>query len=163
SFGHATVSAAFPLRTVVQSQVGSSEARRRAAAILRGVVIAAPILAVLVPLLLSADAVFAHDLNRFISWLVPANWDERCWRTVLVFVAVLTLGILGLWQRLMQRGSMARERAFGAAATVLVGMALIMLASAYQRMCIYEAAYGGSDRRLYVDAFIVCLGLTLAW
>jgi len=250
SVGHALIDAVSPLLAVARAQVGESQSRKRTAAVIRGLLLAVPLLVILVPLLLSADAVFAREANQLFAWLFPKDWEERFWRGVLILccgwlaagalvyaltrpadmpasspkepvrpfgfiegmtplalvavlfaafvtvqfaylfggdarvqaipgltysayarqgfgelvvVALLTLGIVTLWQRLMRREAAGKEIAFRSIATLLVAMTLVMLASAYQRMAVYEAAYGASDMRLYVDVFIVCLGLTFAW
>jgi len=81
----------------------------------------------------------------------------------LVTVAVLTLGVATLWQRLLRRENAAQERGFQAVTTLLTLLTLVLLASAYQRMSVYEAAYGETAMRLYVDTFIAGLGIVLLW
>lgn len=253
SAGNACIGAARPLQAISQgAAVNDSERRQRTLAVVRGLLIAVPLLAVLVPLLLAADAVFAHAADRLTAWLFPSDWADRlghllligtvAWLTAgglvyaltrverqgdpatatvppkrplgfvegmtplvlvcalfaafvaiqfaylfggsarvlalpgltyaayarrgfgeLSVVAALTLGIATLWQRLLHRETAAQETAFRCVSTLLAGLTLVMLVSANQRMAAYEAAYGATVMRLYVDAFLVCLGLVLTW
>jgi hypothetical protein len=45
----------------------------------------------------------------------------------------------------------------------MVGLVLILLASAFQRLLLYEAAYGYTQLRLYSHVFMVWLGATFIW
>lgn len=244
--------AAPAMKAISASHTGQSESRRQQLSVLRGVLLAVPILAVLAPLLISADAVFAQQAERLFGWLLPSDWTERVGRVVLIIgsawfiaggfvyaltrlekmernentqkapnrplgftegmtplllvcvlfggfllvqveylfggsarvqaipgltyaeyarrgfgelvtVAGLTLTLALLWQRLMQRESRAQIKLFKGTLTLLVSLTLVLLASAYLRMAAYETAYGATETRLYVDAFIVFLGAVLVW
>ncbi|MGC8856344.1 MAG: DUF4173 domain-containing protein [Anaerolineae bacterium] len=52
-------------------------------------------------------------------------------------------------------------RVFSALASSMVALVLVILASAYQRLSLYEAAYGFSRLRTYTHVFLVWLGLLL--
>jgi hypothetical protein len=249
SFGNTIVGAAPAVQSILKNHPGRSEGRNKLVPLLRGLLLALPILAVLVPLLISADAVFAQQAERFFGWLFPENWDVRVGRLMiilgatwfiaggfvyaltrqeregipqteagrpigftegmtplvlvcalfagflmvqaeylfggnarvqaipgltyaeyarrgfgeLVTVAALTLSLALGWQRLMQREGITQIRLFKGSLTLLVSLTLVLLASAYQRMAAYEMAYGATETRLYVDAFIVFLGAVLIW
>jgi hypothetical protein len=249
SFGNTVTGAGPVIKKVVEEHAGRSEGRQKLLPILRGLLLALPILAVLVPLLISADAVFAQQAEKLLGWMFPENWGERAGRLIiiigagwliaggftyaltrqereeitqyplrqplgftegmtplilvcalftaflltqaeylfggsarvqaipgltyaeyarrgfgeLVTVAVLTLSLALAWQRLMHREGNAQIRLFKGSVTLLVSLTLVLLASAYQRMSAYEAAYGATETRLYVDAFIVFLGALLVW
>jgi hypothetical protein len=249
SLGHTVTGAAPVFKKVIEEHAGQSEARLKVLPILRGLLLSVPILAVLLPLLISADAVFAQQAERLLGWLFPENWGERAGRLAitagagwliaggftyaltrqerkeitqhtlrqplgftegmtplilvcvlftaflltqseylfggsarvqsipgltyaeyarrgfgeLVTVAVVTLTMALVWQRLMHREGTVQIRLFKGSVTLLVGLTLVLLASAYQRMSAYEAAYGATETRLYVDAFIVLLGAVLIW
>ncbi len=81
----------------------------------------------------------------------------------LVTVAVLSLTlILGLnW--LTRRESKRQLKLFNALSTLMVVMVLVMLASAWRRMNLYEAAYGYTQLRLAVYLFMGWLGALLVW
>jgi hypothetical protein len=55
-----------------------------------------------------------------------------------------------------------RSRAYLALATVLVGLTLMVLASAALRLQLYQDAYGWTELRLYVAVSIVAMAATLA-
>lgn len=81
----------------------------------------------------------------------------------LLTVAILTmLLILGLnW--LTRRESKAQIRLFNGLGSVLIGLVLVMLVSAWRRMVLYEAAFGYTELRLLVYVCMAWLGLTLVW
>jgi hypothetical protein len=249
SLGKTVTGAAPVFKKVLEEHTGQSKGRRKLLPVLRGLLLAIPILAVLVPLLISADAVFAQQAERLLGWMFPENWGERAGRLAiiagagwliaggftyaltrqerkeitqqplrqplgftegmtplvlvcalftaflltqseylfggsarvqsipgltyaeyarrgfgeLVTVALVTLSLALAWQRLMHREGAAQIRLFKGSITLLVGLTLVLLASAYQRMAAYEAAYGATETRLYVDAFIVLLAAVLTW
>jgi hypothetical protein len=241
---------AFPVVHQVSQRFKASEAgRSRGLSVARGLLLAAPVLVILVPLLASADPRFGQLLEKTFSGLFPKSWDERGARLLwilaatyliagglagtllrlpittrparsaeenplgfiegaivlgsvamvfgaflslqisylfggharvqsvpnltyaqyarhgfgeLVLVATLTaLLIEGL--RAGVRRSGAQERVFAGLATVNLGMTLVLLTSAWQRMAAYEQAYGATPLRIWVDTFIVWLGLVLLW
>lgn len=81
----------------------------------------------------------------------------------LVAVSVLTLGlVLGLHH--IARRDTARQRLiFNGLCTLTVGLVLLLLASAYRRMSLYEDAYGYTELRLYVQIFEMWLAAALVW
>jgi hypothetical protein len=81
----------------------------------------------------------------------------------LVAVSVLTLGlILGL-QWLVRPRTPAQTRLFNGLSTLMIGLVLVLLASALQRMLLYEEAYGYTHLRLYVHVFMLWLAATFLW
>jgi len=81
----------------------------------------------------------------------------------LLTVAILTmLLVLGLnW--LTRRESKGQNRLFNGLGSVLVGLVLVMLVSAWRRMALYEAAFGYTELRLMVYVCMAWLALTLVW
>jgi hypothetical protein len=79
----------------------------------------------------------------------------------LVLVAFLTLGLLWTLGGLTWRETHATQRAFNAACAAMVALVLGMLASAFQRMQIYQMAYGFTELRVYVPAFMIWLAAVL--
>jgi hypothetical protein len=76
----------------------------------------------------------------------------------LVAAAALSGGILvGL-----DYAVVARPRSYLAFGTVLVGLTLVVLASAALRLQLYQDAYGWTELRLYVAVSIVAMAVTLA-
>jgi hypothetical protein len=81
----------------------------------------------------------------------------------LLTVAILTmLLVLGLnW--LSRRESKGQIRLFNGLGSLLVGLVLVMLVSAWRRMALYEAAFGYTELRLIVYVCMAWLGFTLVW
>ncbi len=81
----------------------------------------------------------------------------------LVVVSVLTLGlILGL-RELTRHETGQRARVLNGLNSLMVGLVLVILASAFQRLRLYEAAYGYTQLRLYSHVFMVWLALVFIW
>jgi hypothetical protein len=73
--------------------------------------------------------------------------------TLLLFLALSTVA------KRTTRGQRTAFSALGATLTILVG---VILVSAYQRLLLYEAAYGFSRLRTYTHIFMLWLGVLLA-
>ena len=81
----------------------------------------------------------------------------------LVAVAVVSLGLILALYRVTRFETAKQERRFGVLTTLMIVLVLILLASAFQRLRLYEAAYGYTRLRLYAHVFIVWLGALLVW
>lgn len=81
----------------------------------------------------------------------------------LVAVSVLTLGlILGLrW--LARRETRRQAQIFNGLSSLMVGLVLVILASGFQRLRLYEAAYGYTQLRVYSHVFMVWLAAAFVW
>ncbi|MCP4421529.1 MAG: DUF4173 domain-containing protein, partial [Chloroflexi bacterium] len=81
----------------------------------------------------------------------------------LLTVAILTmLLVLGLnW--LARRESKGQIRLFSGLGSLLIGLVLVMLVSAWRRMALYEAAFGYTELRLIVYVCMAWLAVTLIW
>ena len=83
----------------------------------------------------------------------------------LLIATVLTL-VLILGMRWMTRHQTKGQAGiFNALSTLMIGLALVMLVSSFQRMVVWENVeyYIHTDTRLYVRAFMLWLGLTFGW
>ncbi len=81
----------------------------------------------------------------------------------LVAVSLLALGlILGL-HRLGRRRTPAQIRPLNGLSSLMIGLVLVILASAFQRLLLYEAAFGYTQLRLYSHIFMVWLAITFVW
>jgi len=78
----------------------------------------------------------------------------------LVAVAFLSLGLILLLARWSKRSE--QRIWFNALAALLIGEVGVMLVSAFNRLLLYEAAYGFTRLRLYTHVAIVWLGVVLA-
>jgi hypothetical protein len=79
----------------------------------------------------------------------------------LVAVACLALALLWGLALLARRERPWQRRGFNIACAVLIALTFGMLASAFQRMLLYEQAYGYTYLRLYTHSFMIWLALVL--
>lgn len=79
----------------------------------------------------------------------------------LVAVAFFSLLLLLGFGAITRRETEIQKRVFSGLGIVLVGLVIIMLISAYQRLVLYEEAYGFSRLRTYTHVFMIWLGLLL--
>ena len=79
----------------------------------------------------------------------------------LLAVAFLTLGLLGVLALVTRRATAGATRRFNAASGAAVVLVLGMLASAFQRMWLYEQAYGFTELRVYTHSFMLWLAVVL--
>ncbi len=77
--------------------------------------------------------------------------------TVAFFALLLLLGLSAITRRESEK----QRRIFSGLGVTLVALVLVMLVSAYQRLGLYEAAYGFSRLRTYTHVFLVWIGLLL--
>lgn len=122
---------AAPAVATVAEAIRQGESRRSAGPLLRGLLLSVPVLIVLVPLLASADAVFATYVTHLSQWLRPERFTEQAARLGLVLLtAWLTAGGLTLALTATRTGRLPREQeelplGFVEAMTVLSSVALV--------------------------------------
>ncbi len=80
----------------------------------------------------------------------------------LLAVACLSLGLLCALAVVTRRAEIRQRRAFGAACAAMIALVLGLLVSAFQRMLLYEQAYGYTELRIYTHSFMIWLALVLA-
>ena len=79
----------------------------------------------------------------------------------LVAVAFFSLLLLLGLGAITRRETEAQRRLFSSLGVVLVGLVIVMLVSAFQRLVLYENAYGFSRLRTYTHVFMIWLALLL--
>ena len=79
----------------------------------------------------------------------------------LVAVAFFSLLMLLGLGAITRRETELQRRIFSTLGIVLVGLVIVMLISAFQRLVLYEEAYGFSRLRTYTHVFMIWLGLLL--
>ncbi|MBK9926120.1 MAG: DUF4173 domain-containing protein [Anaerolineales bacterium] len=79
----------------------------------------------------------------------------------LVAVAFFSLLLLLGLGAITRRETDAQRRTFTSLGVALVGLVLVMLVSAFQRLALYEYAYGFSRLRTYTHVFVIWLALLL--
>jgi hypothetical protein len=77
--------------------------------------------------------------------------------TVAFFSLLLLLGLGAITRRETDK----QRRTFSILGVGLVGLLIVMLIAAFQRLVLYEAAYGFSRLRTYTHVFMIWLGLLL--
>ncbi|HEX5808356.1 MAG TPA: DUF4173 domain-containing protein [Anaerolineales bacterium] len=77
--------------------------------------------------------------------------------TVALFSLLLLLGLGAITRRETE----TQRRTFSLLGIGLVGLVMVMLLAAFQRLGLYEAAYGFSRLRTYTHVFMIWLGLLL--
>lgn len=81
----------------------------------------------------------------------------------LVAVAALVVPVLLASAWLLDRESPRNARRFRALAAVILGLVAVIMESALARMRLYVDAYGLTADRFYATAFMVWIGVVLAW
>ena len=81
----------------------------------------------------------------------------------LVAVAALVVPFLLFTHWLLPRGYARLHRFYACLAAVLVVLVFVVMASAIQRMRLYQEAFGFTELRLYTTAFMVWLFAVFAW
>jgi hypothetical protein len=77
--------------------------------------------------------------------------------TVAFFSLLMLLGLGAITRRETE----LQRRTFSTLGIILVGLVIVMLLSAFQRLVLYEEAYGFSRLRTYTHVFMIWLGLLL--
>jgi len=81
--------------------------------------------------------------------------------TELVIVALLSLGLYQALQSITRRDTKVQKNAFIVMVGVLMALVLVILVSSFQRVTLYEHAYGWTQLRTYTFVFIPWLGALL--
>lgn len=81
----------------------------------------------------------------------------------LVAVSVLSLGLILTMHRLARAETGWQGNTLKGLSSLMVAAVLVMLASAFQRMSLYESAYGYTELRLYSHIFMVWLAVVFIW
>ncbi len=104
---------------------------------------------------------FGGEKNIDVAGYTYAEYARRGFGE-LVAVAVCSLLLLMALSALSRRAGKRRRLVFSGLGVAVVGLVLVMLVSAFQRILLYEAAYGFSRLRTYTHVFLIWLGLLLA-
>jgi hypothetical protein len=110
----------------------------------------------------SLQLVFMWGGARLPSGLTYSEYARRGFFQLLA-VSAMTLGLSLVLERWTRVGGKAQSTAFRAACTAMVGLALVVLASAVHRMMLYESVYGYTELRVYTHVFMGALAAVLLW
>ncbi|MBT3338184.1 MAG: DUF4173 domain-containing protein [Anaerolineae bacterium] len=103
---------------------------------------------------------FGGQVNINIEGYTYAEYARRGFGelvTVAIFSLLLFLGLSSITRRADER----KKKIFSALGITLVLLVLVMLASAFQRLTLYETVYGFSRLRTYPHIFMIWLGALL--
>jgi hypothetical protein len=81
----------------------------------------------------------------------------------LVTVTALALPLLLVAHWLLRAENRVHERMFKALAGIMVGLLFVVVASALQRMYLYQQEFGLTELRLYTTVFMVWISTVLVW
>lgn len=134
-----------------EEEVGREAGWRHAGAILRGLLLALPVLWILGALLSAADPAFERWLSSIFGWLAFERLGEYLWR--ITYIAVIGFGLAGVYfyalhnsqdEKLIGEGKpvMASILGFGEAATILGAVELLFIAFVAVQ---FRYFFGGAD------------------
>lgn len=103
---------------------------------------------------------FGGQQNISVAGFTYAEYTRRGFAE-LVFVAIFTLALCLVLQTLMRVDSKTDHSWFEGLVVLLILMTGVVLVSSFQRLMLYEQAYGWTQLRTYVHVFIICLGALL--
>lgn len=104
---------------------------------------------------------FAGSANVYIDGFTYAEYARRGFFE-LIAVAVTASVLYFALASFTKRGTPAKRRAFSVMAGLLLAQVGVILISAFQRLRLYEQAYGFTNSRLAAHVFMVFVGLLLA-
>ncbi|MBI9043844.1 MAG: DUF4173 domain-containing protein [Anaerolineaceae bacterium] len=103
---------------------------------------------------------FGGETNIHLSGYTYSEYAVRgFWE--LVFVSVLSLGLVLSLGTISKQKQISHRRIFSGLGIALLIQVFIILISAFQRLRLYESAYGFTRMRTYPHIFILCLGVLL--
>ena len=103
---------------------------------------------------------FGGQANITTQMFTYAEYARRGFGELVAVAAISLLLFLGL-SNLTRREGRAAKLTFSGLGIGLVALVAIMLVSAFQRLLLYEAAYGFTRSRTYTHVFMIWLGLLL--
>ena len=103
---------------------------------------------------------FSGQANIIIEGFTYSEYARRGFGE-LVTVAVFSLMLLRSLSTITKRESSKQKKSFSGLVVGLVFLVIIILVSSYQRLFLYESAYGFSQLRTYSHVFMIWLGILL--
>jgi hypothetical protein len=105
---------------------------------------------------------FGGQANVTIEGYTYAEYARRGFFELLGVAVLALLMILSLHE-LTRRETDRKELAFGGLISAMIALVLVILASAFQRLLLYEDAFGYTQLRLYSHVFMIWLGFAFIW
>ncbi len=103
---------------------------------------------------------FGGQTNIHIDGYTYSEYARRGFGELVAVAFFSLLMILGLGA-ITRRETEGQRKTFSGLSVGIVALVLVMLVSAYQRLVLYETAYGFSELRAYTHVFMIWLGLLL--
>ncbi len=103
---------------------------------------------------------FGGQVNIGIEGYTYSEYARKGFGELVAVAFISLLLLLGLGA-ITRRENNTQKRIFTGMGIVLVSLVIVMLVSAYQRLVLYETAYGFSRLRTYTHVFMIWLGLLL--
>jgi hypothetical protein len=103
---------------------------------------------------------FGGNVNISLEGFTYSEYARRGFGELVAVAFFSLLMLLGLGG-ITKRETDLQRRVFSTLGIVLVGLVLVMLVSAFQRLVLYEAAYGFSRLRAYTHVFMIWLAVLL--
>ena len=103
---------------------------------------------------------FGGQANIHVAGFTYSEYARRGFGELVVVAFFSLLMILALGA-VTRRESVLQRRTFSGLSVAIVALVLVMLVSAYQRLVLYESAYGFSRLRTYTHVALVWIGLLL--
>jgi hypothetical protein len=103
---------------------------------------------------------FGGQVNIGVEGYTYSDYARRGFGELLFVAFFSLLLILGL-SSITRRENEMQRKLFSALGVAIVALVTIMLVSAYQRLALYEAAYGFSRLRTYTNVLLIWIGVLL--
>ena len=103
---------------------------------------------------------FGGQVNISFTGYTYSDYARRGFGELVAVAFFSLLLLLGLGA-ITRRETETQRRVFSGLGVALVGLVLVMLVSAFQRLVLYETAYGFSRLRTYTHVFMIWLALLL--
>ncbi len=105
---------------------------------------------------------FGGQTNIAVEGFTYAEYARRGFFELLA-VSMLTMGLILALSRWTRRQSPRQSALFNGLSSLMVGLVIIILISAFQRLRLYEAAFGYTELRLYSHLFMIWLAVAFVW
>ena len=138
-------------KTVVQTFLGFTES---------AIVLGSVVILFIAFVVIQFQYFFGGQTNIHIEGYTFSEYARKGFGELVAVAFFSLLLLLGLGA-ITRRETETQKRVFSGLGIVLVGLVVIMLVSAYQRLVLYEEAYGFSRLRTYTHVFMIWLGLLL--
>jgi hypothetical protein len=104
---------------------------------------------------------FGGQSNISLAGFTYSEYARRGFGELIVVAFFSLLMILGL-SMITRRENKVQRQAYSGLSSIIVVLVIVMLVSAYQRLALYEAAYGFSRLRTYTHVILIWIGLLFA-